>query len=190
MQKQTLMTMKEKITRQNGRFSSPSITRRTLKENRFKLHLQPKQSKRNGAKIPSLPRGKSAVQVYADFLRYMMDCVKLFIESSHANGPQIWEGERDFVLVSNCKLALFAAEVTHITLQSHPNGWSGPQHAKLREGAILAGIIPNSDVGRAHIKFITEGEASLYACLQGGLTDDLLKAIVAFVITRETTDTL
>lgn len=45
----------------------------------------------------------------------------------------------------------------------------------MREGAILAGLIPDTDSGRSRIKFVTEGEASLHACIQGGLTDDLLK---------------
>ena len=53
---------------------------------------------------------------------------------------------------------------------THPNGWGGPQQAQMREAAILAGIVPDTDKGLARITFVTEGEASLLFCLSNGLS--------------------
>ncbi len=37
-----------------------------------------------------------------------------------------------------------------------------------------AGLVPDSDEGRARIRFVTEGEASLHACVLSGLAGDVL----------------
>ena len=55
---------------------------------------------------------------------------------------------------------------------AHPNGWEGPQQGQMRAAAVLAGLIPNTDNGRARIHFVTEGEASIHYCIQNGLLSD------------------
>ena len=47
----------------------------------------------------------------------------------------------------------------------HPNGWEGPQQAKMRQAAIRARLIPDTPEGMNRLRFVTEGEASLCYCL-------------------------
>lgn len=119
---------------------------------RWKLHLRPKSMPSvhiNDCDIPLLPPSKMAVEILADFLRYLFQCAKTYIEQSHANGRDMWssfEDNIDFVL-------------------SHPNGWEGPQQAQIRQAAVLAQLVPDTQEGQARIRLVTEGEASLHYCL-------------------------
>lgn len=102
------------------------------------------------------------MQVFADFLRYLYTCTKTFIIDTHASGESIWNSLKDqidFVL-------------------AHPNGWEGLQQSKMREAAILAGLVPDTVAGRARIHFVTEGEASLHYCVQSGLTSETIEVRV------------
>ncbi|KAJ7905200.1 hypothetical protein B0H13DRAFT_1716733 [Mycena leptocephala] len=116
----------------------------------FKLHLRPTV---NGPEIPPLPHRKSATSVLADFLRYLFECAKTFIEETHPNGRALW--------VSLQKHIRFVI--------AHPNGWEGKQQSQMRDAAVVAGLIPNSDAGHERLRFVTEGEASLHFCIQNGL---------------------
>ncbi|KAF9647981.1 hypothetical protein BDM02DRAFT_3155934 [Thelephora ganbajun] len=126
----------------------------------FKLRLRPKSMKldMNGMKLSHLPKSKSAIEVFGDFLKYLFRCTRSFIIDTHAGGASVWksvEGDIQFVL-------------------SHPNGWEGAQQSKMRRAAIYAGLVPNTDEGKARVRFVTEGEASLHACVLNGLADDVL----------------
>ena len=128
---------------------------------RFKLHLRPsaQSSEYVTNKIPPLPRGKSAVDVFADFLRYLHQCARTFIEETHLIGVDLWhtlEGRTEFVL-------------------THPNGWEGPQQSMMRAAAVQAGLILDNEDGQSRLSFVTEGEASLHFCVQSGLTNDAIK---------------
>jgi hypothetical protein len=104
-------------------------------------------------KIPPLPLNKTVVEVFADFLAYLLKCASSFIQDTHANGVRLWESVKDqlyFVL-------------------SHPNGWEGPQQAEMRKAALLAKLIPDTTAGHARLSFVTEGEASLHFAVQNGL---------------------
>ena len=127
---------------------------------RFKLRLRPKSMKlkMNGMRLAPLPHGKTAVDVFGDFLSYLFRCTRSFIIDTHANGHSLWravEHDIQFVL-------------------SHPNGWEGAQQSKMRRAAVYGGLIPDTDEGRARIRFVTEGEASLHACVLNGLAADVL----------------
>ncbi|KAH9940118.1 uncharacterized protein BXZ73DRAFT_99115 [Epithele typhae] len=128
----------------------------------FKLHLRPARLDSGDFKtrdLPPLPRGKSVVSVFADFIAYLVSCAKRFIQESHANGNHLWasvEGNIEFVL-------------------SHPNGWEGAQQEKMRQATIVGGLIPNTDEGRKRVHFVTEGEASLHFCIQSGLTAESIE---------------
>lgn len=112
----------------------------------------------NGMRLGHLPRGKSAVDVFGDFLCYLFRCTRIFIIDTHANGPALWKAvEKDIQFVL-----------------SHPNGWEGSQQSKMRRAAIYAGLIPDTDEGKARVRFVTEGEASLHACVLNGLAADVL----------------
>lgn len=131
-----------------------------IKTELFKLRLRPKSMKlkMNGMRLSPLPRHKTSVDVFGDFLAYLFRCTKSFIIDTHANGQTLWhhvETSIEFVL-------------------SHPNGWEGAQQTKMRRAAVYGGLIPDTDEGRARIRFVTEGEASLHACVQSGLAADVL----------------
>ena len=126
----------------------------------FKLRLRPKSMKleMNGMRLPHLPKSKSAIEVFGDFLKYLFRCTRSFIIDTHAGGASVWtsvENDIQFVL-------------------SHPNGWEGAQQSKMRRAAIYADLVPNTDEGKARVRFVTEGEASLHACVLNGLADDVL----------------
>jgi len=109
-----------------------------------------------------LPKRKTAVHVFGDFLAYLYRCTRNFITDTHANGAVLWnqvENDIQFVL-------------------SHPNGWEGAQQSKMRRAAIYGGLIPESNEGKARIRFVTEGEASLHACVLNGLAADVLSVSV------------
>lgn len=119
----------------------------------------------NGMAFSPLPKGKSAVDVFGDFLSYLYRCTRSFFEDTHANGPKLWkdlEREIQFVL-------------------SHPNGWEGAQQTKMRRAAARGGLIPDTDSGKARIRFVTEGEASLHACVLNGLAADVLSVCTTSV---------
>ncbi|KAF8161586.1 hypothetical protein B0H34DRAFT_673485 [Crassisporium funariophilum] len=127
----------------------------------WQLHLRPKakSSAHVTHRIPPLPPGKSAIDIFADFLRYLHRCARTYIEETHANGVQLWHGleaRTEFVL-------------------THPNGWEGAQQGQMRTAAVKAGLIPDTEAGHARLSFVTEGEASLHFCIQSGLTNEAIK---------------
>ncbi|TFK64304.1 hypothetical protein BDN72DRAFT_861491 [Pluteus cervinus] len=88
-----------------------------------------------------------------------VECSKAYIEEHHPNGQSHWasvQGNIQFVL-------------------SHPNGWEGPQQARMREAAILAGLVPDTQKGKSRIHFVTEGEACLHFCISQGLMTGVIK---------------
>ena len=109
-------------------------------------------------RLAPLPHGKTAVDVFGDFLSYLFRCTRSFIVDTHANGHGLWravEHDIQFVL-------------------SHPNGLEGAQQSKMRRAAVYGGLIPDTDEGKVRIRFVTEGEASLHACVLNGLAADVL----------------
>lgn len=130
----------------------------------FKLRLRPKTMhlETNGINFSPLPPGKSSEHVFGDFLRYLFVCTRRFIEDSHAAGDRLWRHVENNI---------------HVVL-SHPNGWEGPQQSRMRRAAIYAGLIPDTDEGKARIRFVTEGEASMHACIHNGLAHDVLQVRV------------
>lgn len=109
--------------------------------------------------IPPLPRGKTVIDLFADFLRYLHQCVRTYIEETHASGEILWrnlESCTEFVL-------------------SHPNGWEGAQQSQMRIAAIRAGLISGDEASHSRLSFVTEGEASLHFCIQNGLVNDAIE---------------
>lgn len=107
--------------------------------------------------IPPLPPGKTVIDVLADFLRYLFQCARTFIQQSQPNGLQFWtsvERHIQFVL-------------------THPNGWEGAQQSQMRQAAVRAGLIADTPTGQKCVQFVTEGEASLHFCIHNGLESQL-----------------
>ena len=92
-----------------------------------------------------LPRGKTIVDVFADYMRYLFDSTEVLFKSPEPN--IMWDS------ISGIELVL-----------THPNGWGGLQQSQLRSAAIGAGIVPDTPAGRAHVQFVTEGEACFNFC--------------------------
>ena len=102
------------------------------------------------------------VEVFADFLRYLLKCASSYIQDTHVNGPDLWNSVKfhiDFVL-------------------SHPNGWEGKQQSEMRRAAILAGLVPDNSTGYSRLVFVTEGEASLHFSVENGLPAGAMKVCI------------
>ena len=128
---------------------------------RFKLHLRSRvgAGRSVGGDLPPLPLNKTVVEVFGDFLRYLLECASSYIQDTHANGPDLWNSVKsdiDFVL-------------------SHPNGWEGTQQTDMRRAAVLAGLVPDTESGHSRISFVTEGEASLHFSVENGLPAGAMK---------------
>lgn len=114
--------------------------------------------------LPELPPGKTVIDVFGDFLKYLFSCARRFITQTHANGESLWgsvDSRIDFIF-------------------GHPNGWEGLQQSKMRQAAVAAELIPDTPAGHARVHFVTEGEASLHYCLDGGLASDVIKVRTLF----------
>lgn len=112
--------------------------------------------------IRPLPLAKTIVQVFADFLKYLLECASRYIQESEVNGVSLWasvKNDIDFVL-------------------SHPNGWDGMEQEKLRSAAVLGGLVPDTPDGHARISCVSEGEASLHFIIQRGELSANLKVFI------------
>jgi hypothetical protein len=117
------------------------------------------------AQISDLPLNKTVVYVLADWLKYLNDCARQYIqETDPVVGPDIWNGP----------------EIHYIL--SHPNGWEGPQQALMKQAAEKAGLITSD--GKNKVTFITEGEASLNRCIDKGLMTESIRASICIPVAR------
>jgi hypothetical protein len=98
--------------------------------------------------MSALPKGKTIIDVFADFMRYLFDSTKALFKASDPNGELRWDS-----VSNNIDLVL-----------THPNGWAGSQQTQLRTAAVRAGIVPDTPAGRSRVHFVTEGEASFNFC--------------------------
>lgn len=128
----------------------------------FKLHMRPNPTATLtiSQNIPPLPKTKTVVDVFADFLGYLYRCALSFIRETHVNGVDL----------------LTPVEINHIEfVLTHPNGWEGAQQTQLRKAVIMGGLVPDTDDGNARVHFVTEGEAGLHFCIRHKLTTDAMK---------------
>jgi hypothetical protein len=107
----------------------------------------------------NLPKGKTIIDVFADFMRYLFDSAKALFKSSDPNGNIRWDS-----ISKSIELVL-----------AHPNGWGGPQQTQLRNAAVKAGIVLDTPAGHASVHFVTEGEASFSFCATHTQTGKNLK---------------
>ncbi|KAI5115452.1 hypothetical protein M0805_008680 [Coniferiporia weirii] len=129
----------------------------------FKLRMRPgSMPETQASALQPLPARKTLVQVFADFLGYLMTCAETFIRETHLTLSRSWDtlsGDTIFIL-------------------GHPNGWQGTQQNMMRKAAIMAKMITDTPQGRSRVKFVTEGEASLHYCLREGSLDNDEKGFV------------
>lgn len=126
---------------------------------RWKLHLRAKHlaaSHIADDDLPPIPFGKSAVDVLADFMRYLFHCTQKYIEDSHSTS--LWKSVESHVQY----------------VLTHPNGWEGPQQKQIRRAATLAGLVSSSPESQDRVHLLTEGEASLHFCVSHILASEAL----------------
>ena len=95
-----------------------------------------------------LPKGKTLVNVFADFMCYLFESTKALFKASESNGDLKWGS------VSN---------IVELIL-TRPDGWVVPKQMQLWTAAIKAGIVPDTPAGHSSVYFLTEGEASFNFC--------------------------
>ncbi|THU90492.1 hypothetical protein K435DRAFT_781211 [Dendrothele bispora CBS 962.96] len=128
----------------------------------FKLHLRPKgmnTSDVQDSDLPPLPPNKTALRVFADFLKYLYENTIKYIQELgplYKPGSEFWNSVKD-----NIELIL-----------SHPNGWEGSQQSIMRRATVLAGLVTEESSLTA-LHFVTEGEASLHFCVMSGKASTL-----------------
>ena len=106
----------------------------------------------HGLKIDALPEAKTVIDVMTDFLRYLYMETLRYITINHSDSTELLNsvsGHIKFVL-------------------SHPNGWTGLPQQRMREAAVLGGLVDSMENARSKIRFVSEGEASALSCLAGG----------------------
>ncbi|KAG1734623.1 hypothetical protein EDB19DRAFT_1638867 [Suillus lakei] len=122
----------------------------------WKLHLRAKHLASSHIRdddIRPLPQGKSAVEVLADFMRYLFQCARTYIQEAHLNFWRSVENSIEFVL-------------------THPNGWEGQQQQQIRRAVELAGLISTKEE-QSHVHLLTEGEASLHFCVTNVIASNI-----------------
>ncbi|KAG2006022.1 hypothetical protein CC2G_002380 [Coprinopsis cinerea AmutBmut pab1-1] len=127
----------------------------------FKLHLRPssQDSSTLSGHVPPLPRGKTAVDVLADFMAYLFSCAAEYIQETHANGSDLW--------------AQLQSDIYYVL--SHPNGWEGFQRQQMRDAAVKAGLVKDANEAGQRITFVSEGEASLHFAIHNGLPSGVIE---------------
>ena len=111
-----------------------------------------------------LPKGKTIIDVYADFIGYLFESTKDLFKTSEPNGDLRWDSVSDHI-----ELVL-----------THPNEWAGPQQAQLRTAAVKAHVVPDTPAGHSSVHFVTEGEASFSFCATHTQAGRSLKVCPAF----------
>lgn len=99
--------------------------------------------------LPPLPPGKSAVDVLRDFIEYLFQCAKSYIQERHI------------------ALAWSSVESSIEYIFTHPNGWEVEQQQLYRRAIEGAGLVSNKPEERSRVHLLTEGEASLHFCAAG-----------------------
>jgi len=135
---------------------------------RWKLNLAPKALCRKlpAGYAPVLPRGLSIIDVFADFMKYLLACAESYIKDSHALGESVWDSVREDT----------------IFILSHPNGWGGAEQVTMRRAAVKAKLIPDTGEGHDRVHFVTEGEASFNFCVNNGVSGDAMKVGTPIVV--------
>ena len=134
---------------------------------RWKLHLRPNHLASSISPkddLPPLPSGRSAVDFLTDFIRYLCQCARTYIEEHHLGFT--WSTHEDSIEY----------------IFTHPNGWEGVQQQLYHRAIEGAGLIPGTPEGRSRVHMLTEGEAILHFCvsnlLSGEVANDVPRGVV------------
>lgn len=115
----------------------------------------------------NLPKGKDSQDIFADFIHYLYDSTKDFIQEHEPMGKELWEK-----LESNIDLIL-----------AHPNGWEGREQEFLRNSVVKASVFSEQEA-LSRVSFVTEGEATFHYCIVSTQPHESLK-VVSFMANIE-----
>lgn len=116
---------------------------------RWKLHLCPEylvSSLYQDDDLPPLPPGKIALDILADFIKYLFDCSKTYIQERHP--AFAWSSLEDSIEY----------------IFTYPGGWDEQQCLYFR-AIQRAGLVPSIPEGQLRVHMMTEGEAGLHFCV-------------------------
>ncbi|KAF9527254.1 hypothetical protein CPB83DRAFT_936155 [Crepidotus variabilis] len=144
----------------------------------FKLHLRSKFGSASTLheSIPNLPPNKTIVDVFADFLAYLLTCAASYIQETHPNGVALWQSftsSDSQTLPSYGPSSETDPEGIYFVL-SHPNGWEGKEQTQMRQAAVQAKLISDTPAGHKQISFVTEGESSLHFAVENGVLNQAM----------------
>jgi hypothetical protein len=111
--------------------------------------------------ISELPTGVPLSQVYADFLRYLLQHTQQYFEDHILDGETIWKTYKP----------------TMDVIIAHPNGWGVREQGFLRTAAVTAGFT-SAEQASSQVHFVTEAEASVHFCTHYTTLRSQLKVIV------------
>lgn len=138
----------------------------------FKMHLHPKSVLQDGQHqlrgkllfvslsmsmnmfkltcglVSALPEGLTILQVYKDFVAYLVSQARHHLKDITGSDP--WPSMEDRVEI----------------LLTHPNRWGTPQQQFLEQAVVAAGIMSQKDAAN-RLKFAEESEAAASFCLPG-----------------------
>ena len=96
----------------------------------------------------ALPTGKTIVDLFSDFIRYLFDSTIAHIKEAEPTGDTLWEN--------------FGPRVELVL--THPNDWEGQQQEVMRRAVVQARIF-TAEEATNRLSFVTEGEASFNHCV-------------------------
>jgi len=143
---------------------TPAVLR--LHAIRWKLNLAKGELPPEAKKcISPPPKGKSIVDLFADFILYLFDSAIAHIKEVEPTGEVLWEN-----FGPTFELAL-----------THPNGWEGRQQEVMRKAVVQAGIFTKEEA-LSRVSFVTEGEASFHYCVANTKSGESLKVRIPWQI--------
>lgn len=116
-----------------------------LLHNSFKLRLGPQKAVVGQLYLSCLPyqvAKKSALTLFADFYEYLVSCASECIQEAHPHLRETWE--------TLCDEATFVL--------THPIRWEFEEQAKMREAAVMTGLVPDIPQGRSTVLFVAKGD--------------------------------
>jgi len=109
---------------------------------------------------PELPKGKSLQDIFADFIRYLFDSAKAFINECEPMGEALWKSHEHSIDL----------------ILSHPNGWEGHEQEFLRKSVVRASVFTEQEA-LSRVSFVTEGEATFNFCVTNTVSGELLDVV-------------
>ena len=130
---------------------------------RWKLHLCAKNQASSiclNDGLSPLPPGRSAVDVLTDFIKYLVNCSKTYIQQCYPGFTSSWSSIEDSIEY----------------VFTYPGGWADQRYLYFR-AIERAGLVPSTPEGQLRVHMITEGEAGLHFCVSHLLGEETVNHV-------------